>query len=92
MKKLACLLLDEEVRGGALSEENSKRFHVHCKKKRISFCLPVRGTCIQGLLCVGVNCEMLSLLHSAAQNIFHYVLEASLSSGGRKEGMDSERH
>lgn len=37
MKKLACLLLDEEVRGGALSEENSKRFHVHCKKKKDLF-------------------------------------------------------
>lgn len=40
MKKLACLLLDEEVRGEALSEENSKRFHVHCKKKgSLSVCL-----------------------------------------------------
>lgn len=48
MKKLACLLLDEEVRGGALSEENSKRFCVCCKKKGpLSVCLPAEAPVVK---------------------------------------------
>lgn len=54
MKKLACLLLDEEVRGRALPEGNSESFCVCCKKKGSSSCLhDNRGTCRQGLSCEG---------------------------------------